>query len=116
VIHKESSYKSDYYETIYKYINKTLKQKGYSLSSKDATNWGGLDKFQVGRPNNKWRLSYFRRLILIWAIIHLVFGLLLYIGIRLFSSKPKAYKFAQVVVRWPKMLREIIRFLRTTKK
>ena len=76
-------------------------------------NWKGLDTFKVGRPNKKWRLPIFKRLIILYVIAHLLFGLLLWIGIRLFSSKPKAYKFAQVVLRWPKALREVVRFLRT---
>ena len=83
------------------------------MSNKDAVNWGGLDSFKVGRPEKRWRLPIFKRLAIILGLFYLLFGVLLMIGIRIFSSKPKAYKFAQVVIRWPKMFREVVRFLRT---
>lgn len=85
------------------------------MNNRDAVNWAGLDKFLVGRPDNKYRLPIFKRIFAIYAILYLLFGLALFIGIKIFSSRPKAYKFAQVVFRWPKMFRELVRFLRSTK-
>jgi len=90
-------------------VNKTLKQKGYSLSqNKDVANWGGLDSFEVGRPVRKNSEPLWRKICMIGMIMYLLFGLCLWVGVKVFSSRRKAYRFATVVFKWPKMFKALI--------
>jgi len=41
----------------------------------------------------------------------MVFGFLLWVGVKMFSTKPAAYRFATCVFKWPKMFGPLIRAL-----
>ena len=45
------------------------------------------------------------------AIAYLIFGFVLFIGVKIFSSKPHAYRFARLVFQWPAMFGVLIRAL-----
>lgn len=47
-------------------------------------------------------------------VAYLLFGLLVWIGTKLFSSRPAAYRFAHVVLRWPKAFFQLFSVLRSS--
>ena len=78
------------YESIYKYITKTLQQGKFTLDSKTLS-FGGLKSFEVGRPSNAPKHPYLKYGVLVAAVLYLLIGILIQIGIKLFSSNAKAY-------------------------
>lgn len=72
------------YEAIYQFVAKNLIQSNY-LQNPAALNWKGLSKFEVGRSGNK-NIPVKRSLVLVAVVLYLLFGFLLWIGIKLFSS------------------------------
>lgn len=69
-IHKEGKFKGEMYETIYKYVIKTL---GQNKNLK----FGGLKSFEVGRPPNAKMFPYFKQVLVMAAVVYLVVGLLI---------------------------------------
>ena len=62
--------KAEYYETIYKYVIKTL-------ANKSTPVFGGLKSFEVGRPGNAKRNPYIKQILLMAVVAYLVVGLLI---------------------------------------
>jgi len=75
-IHKEGKFKAEMYETIYKFVIKTLSQGKYSNENKTLA-FGGLKTFQVGRPANAKKFPYFKHCLLFAGIFYLIIGLLI---------------------------------------
>jgi len=108
-LQKEEPIRSDFYEAIYKYIAKTL------CAADTAGKWPGLKEndLKVGRTSKQYNPPW-KALGLGFAVVaYLLFGLLVYIGTKLFSSRPAAYRFAQVVFRWPKAFFQLFSVLRS---
>jgi hypothetical protein len=75
-VHKEGTLKSEFYETIYKYISKTLQQGKFTLSSPTLA-FGGLKSFEVGRAANAKKYPYCKTVILMLAVAYLAVGILI---------------------------------------
>lgn len=106
-IHKEPDDKDDMLEHSYKFIAKIMSQQG------GAQNWKGMKDFQVGRTGKQKNFPFKKVLLGALVFAYLLFGLLVYIGTRLFSSQKHAYRFATVVFRWPRAFFKIFSVLRT---
>jgi uncharacterized protein YhhL (DUF1145 family) len=70
----------------------------------------------VGRASNAKKFPYAKTVVLMAAVAYLVIGLLIQIGIKLFSSNAKAYQFTRVVLKWPLAFFKIFSVLKTQKK
>ena len=95
---------------IYKYIAKTLQ-------AKDAAgNWPGFKPtdLKVGRTSKQYNRPWKLMGLGVAFIAYLLFGLLVWIGSKIFSSRPAAYRFANVVFRWPKAILQIFSVLKTS--
>ena len=66
--------------------------------------WTKTIKTKINKKNNSLIRNYM-------GFIYLVFGFLLWVGVKLFSSKPAAYRFATCVFKWPKIFGPLIRAL-----
>jgi hypothetical protein len=108
-LHKEEAIKSDFYENIYKFIAKTL------CAADTAGKWPGLKEndLKVGRTSKQYNPPWKALALGFAAAAYLLFGLLVYIGTKLFSSRPAAYRFAHVVFRWPKAFFQLFSVLRS---
>ena len=106
-IHKEPQYKTQHYQTTFEFMTKILNN-----SKKEDLKWKTLESFEVGRPKLQGNLPVKRFVALCAAIAYLVFGLLVYVFSKMFSSRPKGYKFATVVFKWPKAIFAVFRALR----
>ena len=108
-LQKEEAIRSDFYEHIYKYIAKTL------CAADTAGKWPRLKEsdLKVGRTSKQYNPPWKALALGFAAIAYLLFGLLVYIGTKLFSSRPAAYRFAQVVFRWPKAFLQLFSVLRS---
>lgn len=95
---------------MYKFIVKRIES---SASNPEALNWKGLKTFNVGRPKGHGNYPFKRAIAAAMAFAYLVFGFLLYVGVKIFSSKRSAYSFATVVFKWPRMFAPLIRALRS---
>lgn len=74
-------------------------------------NWTQIKSFNVGRPLNARNPPIKRAILGMMAIAYLVFGFALFIGVKIFSSRPHAYRFAKLVFQWPLMFGVLIRAL-----
>lgn len=109
-LHKEEAIRADYYEVIYKHVAKMLQAKD------TAGNWPGFKAtdLKVGRTSKQYNRPW-KLIGLAGAFIaYLLFGLLVWIGTKLFSSRPAAYRFAHVVLRWPKAIFKLFSVLRSS--
>ena len=64
------------YESIYKYITKTLQQGKFTLESKTLS-FGGLKTFEVGRPTTASKRPYFKYGVLVAVVLYLLIGILI---------------------------------------
>ena len=67
----------------------------------------------MGRCKNKSKFPFKRATALFLALAYLIFGFLLWLGTKIFSSKPAAYKFARVLFKWPMAIFKIFGALKT---
>jgi len=104
---EEPKHQGKVYESTYEFITKIMNGE----PNQEKLNWTKIDKFNVGRPKNARNAPIKRTVLGILAILYLAFGFLLWIGVKLFSSKPSAYRFATCVFKWPKMFGPLIRAL-----
>jgi hypothetical protein len=77
--------------------------------------FGGLKSFEVGRPSNASKYPYFKYGVLVAAVLYLLIGILIQIGIKLFSSNAKAYQFTRVVLKWPLAFFKIFSVLKASR-
>ena len=75
-IHKEGKFKGEMYESIYKYVAKTLQQGKFSLNNKTMI-FGGLKQFQVGRADNAKKYPYLKQAVFAVAVLYLLIGILI---------------------------------------
>ena len=87
------------------------------LQAKDsAGNWPGLaDKdLKVGRTSKRYNRPWKLMGLGLAIIAYLIFGFLVWIGTKITSSRPAAYRFAHVVLRWPKAFFQLFSVLRSS--
>ena len=105
---KEPKFQGKVYESTYEFVTKIINK---NESNPENLNWKQIQNFNYGRPKNAKNAPIKRAVFGLLAILYLAFGFLLWIGVKLFSSKPAAYKFATCFFKWPKMFGPLIRSL-----
>ena len=108
-MHKDMEVSERFYTTIYKYIAKVMSEPD------SPKNWPLLkkDDFKVGRTANSYYPPVKTFIACVALFLYFITGILIYIGTRIFSSRPKAYQFANVVLRWPRAFFQIFSVLKT---
>ena len=109
-IHKEPQYKTQFYQTIYEFVGKTLNQ---SKANPSSLNFGGITTFKVGRPVKRGAPPMKRFLALGLVGIYLLAGLALWILLKIFSKNRGKYSFKQVVFLWPRAFRALLDALKS---
>ena len=94
---------------MYEFITKTINDAKVNVG--EDLNWTEIKSFNVGRPKNARNPPIKRAILGIAVIAYLLFGFALFISVKLFSSRPHAYRFARLVFQWPAMFGVLIRVL-----
>ncbi len=92
---KEPQYNQRAYTDGYEFITKTLNDAKANVN--EDLNWTQIKAFNVGRPRNARNPPVKRAILGILAIAYAIFGFALFIGVKIFSSRPQAYRFARLV-------------------
>jgi len=70
-------------------------------------NWGGLEKFEVGRAARTRSQPFKRFFLALFVVAYLIKGLIIFILMKLLSRKAKDYKFLRVLLTWPRAYLEM---------
>lgn len=84
------------------------------MLSEGSPNWHGLKTFEVGRPKGFRKAPVKRALLLLAAVGYLAFGVLLWLGLKVFSKDRRLFGFLNVVLMWPRAVAVLLNGLKHT--